>query len=181
MPGRVAAPTFAEVEQVPATYRGSVPAEYLDENDHMNIQFYLNLTAISVADRMRLVGLARYGIDRDETFSQFTAEHHLVYYSELRRGSSLSAHTRLVARSDKTLHSMSYLLDRDQERLAFTMELIALEVDMTTRRTAPFPEALAASIDAAILADSDYSWPNPLCGVMGARGTSTAGTVGSSS
>ena len=40
-----------------------------------------------------------------------------------------------------------YLLDESHQRLSFVMEEIFLHIDMGTRRTAPWPDDVAAAID----------------------------------
>jgi acyl-CoA thioester hydrolase len=99
----------------------------------------------------------------------FTAEHHLHYSSELHEGEKVSVHSRVLARSDKAAHLMAFLLDRTHGRLANTLELVLVHVDLDTRRATPMPEDVAAGFDRYVAETSALGWAAPVCGAMGAR------------
>ncbi|MBC7595668.1 MAG: thioesterase family protein [Kineosporiaceae bacterium] len=160
-------PTVEQVSQIPTTTKLSVPQDYLDENLHMNIAHYLTLGARGIGARCDDMGLGQTYID-DRRLTVFTAEHHIRYYAELLLGQELSVHVRLLERSAKALHAMAFLVNRSTDALACTLEVALVHVGMDTRRPENFPEDIAVRIDEAIQADA-YSWPAPICGVMGVR------------
>lgn len=162
-----AIPTLEQVSEIPTTTELSVPQEFLDENLHMNISHYLTLGARGVGARCDDMGLGRSYID-DRRLTIFTAEHHIRYFAELRLGQDLSVHVRFLERSAKALHAMAFLVNRSTDSLACTLEVALVHVGMDSRRPEDFPEDIAVRIDEAIKAD-DYSWPAPVCGVMGVR------------
>lgn len=162
-------PSFAEVADLPSWCDGTVGPEHLDENDHVNIQHYLVWAAVASGRRCEGLGLGALNIERTG-FTQFTAEYHLVYLGELRAGGRFSAHVRIVDRGSRSLHTMSYVLDHGRRRLAFTAELMALNVDMRMRRTADFPPEIAGALDGAIANDAAMSWPVRLSGSLAVRG-----------
>ena len=82
----------------------------------------------------------------------FSAEHHLTYLAELLTGDRISSRVRLLGRSERAAHALVYLLDDSHQRLSFVMEEILLHIDMETRRTAPWPEDVAAALDQQIAA-----------------------------
>lgn len=161
-------PTVEKVSEIPTTTKLSVPEEFLDENLHMNISHYLTLGARAIGSRCDEFGLGDQAYIDDRRLTIFTAEHHIRYYAELLLGQELSVHVRLLESSDKALHAMAFLVNRSTDALACTLEVALVHVGMDTRRPVDFPADIADRIDAAIKAEN-YTWPAPVCGVMGVR------------
>ncbi|WP_407938887.1 thioesterase family protein [Nocardioides sambongensis] len=134
----------------------------------MNIRHYLDAGAMG-AD----VICRRIGIDDDyramRRLGVFTAEHHIRYFSEMHLGGKYSTHTVVVERSAKAGHVLSFILDRTDQRLACTVEIVLVGVGMDTRRPAPFPDDIAAKFDELIDATNELTWELPLSGAMGIR------------
>ncbi|MGA8988610.1 thioesterase family protein [Aeromicrobium sp.] len=161
-------PTYDQIRQIPAHLERSVPAEFIDENGHMNIGRYLQLGGTALWDRcQRELGMPEDYIAA-RGLSTFTVEHHLTYLSEMIEGEKISVHVRLIARSDKALHSVSLIVNESQRRLACVMEATLVHMDMTTRRPTPFPDDVRDLLDSALKQD-DVAWPAPLSGSMGVR------------
>ena len=160
-------PTVDQVRELPAVRTTVVPQEYLDENDHMNIGRYFEEAATGLWGRVIELGLGQSYID-ERRLSTFTAEHHITYLNELRLGNQLSVHVRLLERSAKVLHEMAFVVDDTHDRLACLFESTLVHVDMTTRRPTPFPDDIAATLDAEITRCS-LGWAAPVCGAMGVR------------
>ena len=76
---------------------------------------------------------------------------------------------RLLGRSERAAHALVYLLDDSNQRLSFVMEEILLHIDMETRRTAPWPEDVAAGLDQQIAAQADLPWEPDLSGSLKLR------------
>jgi acyl-CoA thioester hydrolase len=161
-------PTFDQVMEIPAALTGTVSADFIDANGHMNVVHYLNFAAAGADVVCRDIGIDdAYRANR--RMSTFTVEHHLRYFSELREGDKLSVHPRVLDRSDKVVHILTLLLDRTRERLASTTEIVLVHVNIDTRRPVPMPDDIAAGWDRHIAAATTLAWPAPLCGVMGVR------------
>lgn len=161
-------PTYEQVLELPAQIERVVPDEFIDLNGHMNIGRYLELGGTALWLRCQDdLGMPKDYIDR-RGMSTFTAEHHLTYLAEIVQGEEVSAHVRLVERSDKVLHSATLIVNRSRESLACVVEATLVHMDMTNRRPVSYPDDVAPLIDAGIAAD-DLSWPAPLCGAMGVR------------
>jgi acyl-CoA thioester hydrolase len=165
---RTAAPSFTQVTTLPTAVEASVTPDWIDLNGHMNIRHYFDLTA-----RVILHGSVEAGIDTtyrvERRLGLFTAEHHLRYYTEVREGTRISGHLRIIERSEKVLHLMVFLVDHTRESLACTLEAVLLHVDLDTRRTTPLPDDAAAGFDRVISASRALPWLSPVCGVMGVR------------
>jgi acyl-CoA thioester hydrolase len=161
-------PSFDQVMELPAWVDTLVTADFIDENGHMNVRHYLELDVLGTTLLCTGTGIDD-GYRAERRMGAFTAEHHLRYFSELHEGEKLSVHVRVLARSSRTVHMMTFLLDRTHGRLANTLELLLVHVDMDSRRAIPFPEDIAAGFDRHLAEDARVGWRAPVCGVMGIR------------
>jgi acyl-CoA thioester hydrolase len=163
-----APPTIDQVMGLPALVEATVTPDFIDENGHMNIRHYLELDARSTSVLVDQLGID-HAYRRDRRMGVFTAEHHLRYFSEMHEGETISVHPRVLARSAKVVHMMAFLLDRTNRRLANTLELVLVHVDMDTRRPVPMPDDIASGFDRWLAEDARLPWAAPVCGVMGVR------------
>lgn len=160
-------PTYDELATLPAYAVQPVPVAFEDVNGHLNVRHYTGIASEGLDEA--LVGL---GIPQNWPVSGhacFSAEHHLNYLAELRTGDSMSARVRMLGRSERAAHAMVYLLDDSHQRLSFVMEEVFLHIDMETRRTAPWPADVAATIDERVTADAGLPWEPSSSGSMRLR------------
>lgn len=163
-----ALPTYDQISQLPIARSGEVESSYIDENGHMNIAHYFELTTSSLWADTRDAGVDPAYIHTRE-MSLFTVEQHIRYLGEMRLGDRLTVHNRFIARTGKALHAMSFLVDQDKSRLACTMEVTWVHVDMQTRRAVDFPEDVAGPLDDLLAIGAAQDWTAPLSGAMGVR------------
>lgn len=160
-------PTLAQVDQLPAELTTVVGPELEDSNGHMNIKHYFELQTRAVAE---LFGRIGYALTPDgPRAGPFTLEQHLRYHHEVLVGHELSAHLRLVDRSDKLLHGIAFLLDRSRSRVANTFEFVLGNVDLGTRRLTPFDAEAAAAVDRELDAHRRLEWEVPRFAPLGLR------------
>ncbi|GAA1529743.1 thioesterase family protein [Nocardioides humi] len=165
---RPALPTYEQVLDLPVLLESEVTPDFIDVNGHMNVRHYLDAGAHGADVLCRRIGIDdAYRAQR--RLGIFTAEHHIRYFSEMHEGEKLSVHTAVVDRSARAGHLLSFILDRDGERLACTVEIVIVGVDMDTRRPAEFPADVAAALDERVEAARRLPWPLPLSGAMGIR------------
>ncbi|MFC8045616.1 thioesterase family protein [Nocardia sp. NPDC057353] len=161
-------PTVAQIREIPATLTADVTEREIDANGHMNVVYYLRHNIVAADALLRTIGLDdNYRAER--RLGLFTTEHHLRYHSELRLGDSLAVHSRVLERSAKAVHMMAFLVDERRDRLANTLEILLVHVDLEQRRSAPIPDDLAAALDDLIAASGKLEWEAPVTGVMGIR------------
>ena len=161
-------PTYDQLNRLPAYNRLVVPPDYEDVNGHMNIAHYLTVASWGVEYAFRAAGMAE-DWQSSEGLSAFTAEHHLVYLHEVHVGSEGSVRVRFLGRSARAVHVQAYLLDDTTRQVSYTMELISLHVALAARRTATWPEELAASFDRLVAEHGALTWEVPVCGSMALR------------
>jgi acyl-CoA thioester hydrolase len=164
----MASATYAQILELDTVSELVVGPQHLDINDHMNVMHYLDIAAYGMRDAYLDFGLGGEQIEiRGQTV--FTAEHHLHYYSELRLGTPISVHSRLLGRSRRAMHAMSFILDREQQRLSCTLELSAVNIDFASRRPTDFPNDAVPQMDALIREHERLEWEAPVCGAMNLR------------
>jgi acyl-CoA thioester hydrolase len=158
-------PSAEQVDLLPDALVGVVPDEFIDMNGHMNVLHYLDWGHEALVERVGIDDAYRAA----RRMGLFTVEHHLAYFSELRSAATFSVHTRVLDRSDKVLHLMTFLLDRSANRLANTLEILLVHVDLQTRRALRLPTDIAAAFDVHIAHSKSLGWSAPVCGAIGIR------------
>jgi acyl-CoA thioester hydrolase len=132
-------------EKIPAPfdgYRDVVRGEWIDENGHMNMGYY-----VVVFDYATDAWLAHIGLDAHDKASQrvmtFTLESHVTYRREVREGAELRFTTQLLDFDEKRVHYFHQMYTAPEDTLAATNELVSLHVSQATRRSSPMaPEVL---------------------------------------
>ncbi len=163
-----ALPSFDQVSELPVIRSGRVEQSFIDENGHMNIGDYFRLTSHSLWDDTLAAGVSEDYVD-ERGLSLFTVEQHIRYLGEMRLGDRFTVHNRFIARSEKAVHAMSFMLDQEKSRLSCTMEVTWVHVDMQARRAVDLPDDVASALDDLVGRGGKLDWPSPLSGAMGLR------------
>lgn len=122
-----------------------VEPAWIDYNGHMNMAFY-NLAFDRALDHVYdQLGIGAEYV-RTGGGSCFTAEIHVNYLQELLLDDPIRVTFQLLDWDAKRLHFFEAMYHAEHGYLAATSEQLALHVDMTSRRTAPFPEAVQARL-----------------------------------
>ena len=161
-------PSYEDVASLPTYLDQPIPAAFEDINGHLNIRHYVGIASEGLDECLAEVGIPQtWPINAGQAV--FSAEHHMTYYSELRTGDRCSVRVRLVGRSERAAHVVVYLLDDTHQKVSYVMEEIFLHVRMDDRRTSPWPEDVAALLDARIAEHEALSWPATTSGSMTLR------------
>ena len=124
-------------------YRDVVRAEWIDNNQHMNMGYYVVVFDLATDEFFRWVGLDE-GHRRERRATTFCLEAHVTYHREVRAGDPLRFTTLLLAYDTKRIHYLHEMYHAREGYLAATNELMSLHVSEATRRGAPMaPEILA--------------------------------------
>lgn len=73
---------------------------------------------------------------------------------------------RVIGRSAKRVHFMMFMVNQRQDVLSAVFESLGSFADLTTRRTAPFPDDIAQKIDALLAVHQTLDWQAPVCGAL---------------
>jgi acyl-CoA thioester hydrolase len=119
-----------------------VRPEWIDNNGHMNMGYYVVVFDLATDEWMRLIGLDA-AHRRAQDVTTFCLEAHVTYHREVREGDPLRFTTRLLAHDAKRIHYIHEMFHGGAGYLAATNELMSLHVSQQTRRGAPMaPEVL---------------------------------------
>lgn len=143
----------------PPCYETIARAEWTDRNEHVNIRYY-----VVMFDE---AGDAWYPSVRI-TSGTMDLEHHINYIREIRPGDRLAVYMRIIGVSDKRLHYVMFLWNESTSALAALFECVNTFVDLSVRKTAPWPEDIRKALDALLARHAALPWPAPMCGVMSA-------------
>lgn len=155
----------AQIQQLPCFHRVIIPQDYLDVMGHMNIRHYMSLFDVA-AWRF----FAAFGMDDDYYKSTdggaFALEQHILYLAEVNVGETVAIYTRINGRTAKRIHFSHFMVNETTGKLASTLETVTSHANTATRRTSPFPDAIAQAIDAILVEHQRLAWTAPLCGVI---------------
>ena len=147
---RVSAPFVSSLMQI--------EPQWIDYNGHLNMAYY-NVMFDRAIDELWLV----FGIGPDYKTSRgnstFTAECHVRYLREIHLGDPVQVSITLLAADEKRLHLFEELRHASEGWLSATSETMTLHIDMSLRKTAPFPSDVRAAIDAVARAHAQLPRP----------------------
>lgn len=155
-----------DVQALPRLQELIVPVAYRDENEHMNVRYYMTIFDEAGYPLVGNLGLTPEFHVQHGT-GGFDLEHHLHYLNEVLIGDRVAVYYRIIGRSAKRIHYMMFLVNETRRNLAATFECVNSFADLTQRRTAPYPPEIAARIDAILAQHQKLTWAAPVCGVMG--------------
>ncbi|UFN44294.1 thioesterase family protein [Nocardioides okcheonensis] len=161
-------PTYDQLIDLPAYVEQPVPMPFEDINGHLNVRHYIGIASEGLDESLVEVGIPTMWPLTDGQ-ACFTAEHHVTYLNELRTGDTMSARVRLLGRSERAAHVLVYLLDETHQQVACVVEEIFLHIDLSTRRTAPWPADIAAKIDARVAEHAALPFPADTSGSLALR------------
>jgi acyl-CoA thioester hydrolase len=149
----------------PVCLRMAVPEAYGDANGHMNMRWYLAIFDDAGDALHERLGLTPDFHHRNRS-GTVDLEHHVHYLNEAMPGDRVAVYARLVALTPKRLHYLMFMVDETKGKLAAVFECINGFLDLTTRKTAPFPPEIARRIADEVAAGAALAWPPPVCGAM---------------
>ncbi len=140
------------------TYRDVVKPDWIDNNQHMNMGYYLVVFDLATDEFFRWVGLGeRYR--REQLATTFCLEAHVTYHREVRAGDPLRFTTTLLDFDAKRIHYFHQMFHATDGYLASTNELVSLHVSRETRRGAPMTAEILDRL--ARIRDAHARLPRP--------------------
>ncbi len=149
----------------PICLRRTIPASYLDLNNHMNMRWYVALFDDAGDTLHDHLGLSRE-FHRGRGTGTMDLEHHTWFINEVMAGSQICVYPRLVARSAKMIHYLMFMVNESTGKVAAHFECVNTLVDLQARKTTPYPAEILARIDAMLAEQSQLAWPAPTSGAM---------------
>lgn len=151
----------------PYVYDAVVKDDWLDENGHMNVAYYM-----SAFDDGGEVFFSDPGIGWDYTRQKvgtvFIVSSKVDYFSELMAGQKFHVTSRLLEFNEKMLNVYYEILDAEK-RLCARAEILYIHILFATRKSAPMPLEVLARLDKILNAHQREPLPENLGAGVGIR------------
>ncbi|NVN87462.1 MAG: thioesterase family protein [Rhodopseudomonas sp.] len=139
----------ADLALLPAPFLTSVmqiePA-WIDYNGHLNMAYYNVMFDRAIDELWLKLGIGPEYM-KTRGGSTFTAECHVRYLREIHLGDPAQVSILLVAADEKRLHTFKELRHATEGWLSATSENMTIHMDMSARKTAPFPPDIRTRVD----------------------------------
>lgn len=136
----------------------AIEPDWVDYNGHLNQAYYSVLFDRALDDALAPVGLGPEYI-KTHNCSYMTVETHLCFVREVFLGDPLRVHSRILDVDDKRLHMFCELKHATEGWVSCTSEWMFLHIDMTARRTAPWPAEMRAKLESMKEGAARLGWP----------------------
>lgn len=143
---------------MPRPYREVIDPAWTDYNGHLNVAYYALVFDRATDCFLDAIGIgARYAAETRA--STFVVEAHTTYLKEVHAKAAVLVTTRLVAFDRKRIHYVHQMqLEQGGETVAM-QEQLSVHVDLTTRRSAAWPEAIRTLLGAVAASDAQAGLP----------------------
>ena len=146
----------------------TVRPEWTDYNAHMNLAYYVLIFDHATDAFYVEVGLGE-GYRNRTNCSTFAVESHITYDREVRSGETVRVETLLLDYDEKRLHYFHRMFHAAKGYLAATTELMAVHVDLATRRVSAMPAPILDRLAAMKVAHATVPRPEQIGRVIGIR------------
>jgi len=123
----------------------SIEPAWIDFNGHLNMAYYNVLFDRACDEAFELAGIG-FSYVRAREHSFFAAEVHLRYLRELKMGTPVRATFQLLDFDHKRVHFFQQLFHATEGWVSATSENLALHVDLSKKKTAPFPPDVTTTL-----------------------------------
>jgi len=115
-----------------------VEDQWIDYNGHFNMAYYNVIFDRAGDEAFLLLGLGPdYAAETNCSF--FTLEAHITYLQELRAGDAVKVELQLLDYDAKRIHYVEQMYHAEDRWLASVSEHMVMHVDMTAKKSSPFP------------------------------------------
>ena len=135
---------------MPKPYIGqllTVEPQWTDYNGHLNMAYYAVLFDKSAEEMFETFGLGPDYV-KQTNCSFFTLETHTTYATELHSGDLVRIENQLIDADHKRVHYVQQMYHAEKNFLSCVLEVMVAHVDLTLKKTAPFPTPIQTKIDA---------------------------------
>ena len=124
----------------------SVQRQWIDNNNHLNMGYYVVIFDDATTAIFQNVGLTREH-RRAYNSTTFSLEAHVTYDQEVMLDDPLRIVTRLIDFDVKRIHYIHLMYHAEKGYLAATNELMSLHVSEETRRAAPMQPEIMQNLE----------------------------------
>lgn len=141
-----------------AVAEGAVQPEWIDQNGHMNVAYYVLAFDLAIDALWARIGITADYIRRSRG-STFAVESHVTYQQELLAGDPYVVSMQLLAYDEKRVHHFQRLYHQQDGYLAATAEWMSLHVDLERRRVSPWPQHVLDALAEIAVTQGEGSRP----------------------
>jgi len=127
------------------TYRGSVFASDCDEVGIMHVKNYVGKFEEATCQLLGSVGFTPQYL-RDNNKSVVSVEHHIKYINELLPKDLIVINSRIIELSRSSIKFFHRMLNVHTKKVAAEMVIVAVQVNMDTRKSSKIPDDIANKI-----------------------------------
>ena len=125
----------------------TVENQWTDYNGHMNMAYYAVLFDKSAEEMFQTFGLGPDYV-KQTNCSFFTLETHTTYAREIHAGDNVRIENQIIDVDFKRVHYVQQMFHAEENFLSCVLEVIVAHVDLTAKKTAPFPSSIQSRINA---------------------------------
>ena len=139
-------------------HREHVSADWIDYNGHMNVAYF-----VLVFDHATDAVLEQLGLDENYRqtagCSVFVSDMRVSYFREVIASEELWIRSRLLSRDAKRVVIRHRMFCSRFDQAVASNEVTCVHVDLSQRRSAPWPPAIATRLTSAISQDTEHRQP----------------------
>jgi len=162
---RAELPTLEQLRQLPRCHTETIPYDYIDAYGHMNVRFYFAMWEKGAHGFMKHLGADVHAM-LERGRGNWVLRQVVDYIAEVGEGDTISVYGRLVGFTPKRLHNKYWMYNETRGSVAASSEVLVTCADLKARRTAPFPDDMAAGIRARLAEFEALSWDAPVSGAI---------------
>ena len=148
----------------------TVLSDWVDYNGHMNVAYYVLIFDHATDVLLNHVGLnAKHRNMTSE--SVFVVESHITYLQEVLEGEKIEIETLVLDVDDKRLQVFMTMYESGSSVLKATIEIMILHVDLSTRKSTPFPAQIKLELSQLKDKHSSLMQPSQIGRQIGFRKT----------
>ncbi len=136
----------------------AIDSDWVDYNGHLNQAYYGVIFDRAIDDALMPIGLGPDYI-KQRNCSYMTVESHTCFIRELMQTDPVRVVSRILDVDDKRLHMYCELQHAIDGWDAATVEYMFLHIDMSVRRTSPWPSDLRGRLEALKIAAEPLGRP----------------------
>ncbi len=147
------------------TFKARIEESWLDHNHHMNLGYFLIVFDHGTGGLYRRLGIGETRrIEIGETL--FTLEARVIYLKELCLDDEFRIETRILGYDHNKIYYMHWMIDEKNGEVCAINELMGINVDITSRKSAPFNDETLSKLAALSREHEVYPIPEEAGGAM---------------
>jgi acyl-CoA thioester hydrolase len=149
-------------------HRTIVKPDWIDWNGHMNVGYYVVAFDQATDTLCQQFGCG-FEYTRDKIGMTFVLEAHVTYDREVKEGDELRITTHILDHDAKRLHYIHAMYHAGEGYLAATNELMLMNIDYASRRSARWPDFALERIEKMAAAHATLPKPKQAGRLIGIK------------